>query len=128
MHNAASKSMSPVGVSIKVEREPVKAAEHRRRRNERLYTRMAIPGRCASSKFQLLILHERGFDPLAQVAELAAHLALELPLVVLRAQQFVDEVERDHDGDAVEPDNLATVAHFAHARVQVFGGIQECGA
>src|SRR5579883_721899 len=124
MHSAADEPC-PVGVSNRVRGNPARLSNTA---GDAGNHSTPIPGRrgwsCAS-QLELLRTLERRLDALAQRPDLAAGLALGLAVTAALLQQLVGHVERHHDGDAVEPHDLAAVADLAHAAVQVLRRIEK---
>src|SRR5512146_705581 len=127
LHSAADEPC-PVGVSIRVRGNPARLSNTAGDAGNHSTPNAGRFGRSCVSQLELLSALERGLDPLAQRADLAASLALDLGVAAALLQQLVGHVERHHDGDAIESYDLAAVADLAHAAVQVLRRIEKCRA
>src|ERR671910_3266359 len=68
---------------------------------------------------------ERRFDAFAHGLDADREIRLDAFVAPARLQQLIDDVERGHDRDAVEADDLAAVPDLAHLAVQVFRGVEQ---
>src|SRR6185437_2518045 len=101
LHSAADEPC-PVGVSIRVRGNPARLSN----------TAGDAGNHSTPSQLELLRPLERSLDALAQRPHLAARLVLDLGVAAAHLQELVRHVERHHDGDAIETDDLAAVANF----------------
>src|SRR5678816_3747811 len=80
------------------------------------------------SQLELLTSAERALDALAQLANLLTDVCIHCIAATAQLEQLVREVQRGHHRDAVQADDVSTVADLAHLHVQVLGGIEQLGA
>src|SRR6185436_9515759 len=82
----------------------------------------------ARSQLELLTSAERALDALAQLTDLLADVGIHGIAAAAQLEQLMREVQRGHHSDAVQADDVPTVADLAHLDVQVLGGIEQLGA